>query len=53
MIPDLWSFARPQLEPTDATIITKSGPEGFACYTKGNTHIIGPPNGTAGYVDGE
>lgn len=53
MVDDYWTFFRSQLKPIDVTIVTKGGPEGYACFTKGNTHLFSPPNGTAGYVDGE
>ncbi len=53
MVDDHWTFFRSQLKPIDVTIVTKGGPEGYACFTKGNTHLFSPPNGTAGYVDGE
>ena len=50
---DYWTFYRSHLEPIDATIVVKGGSDGFACYTKGNTHLFSPPNATAGYVDGK
>ena len=46
-----WTFYRPSLEPFDASIVVKSGPNGFACYNKGNTYLFGTPNATAGYTD--
>ena len=48
-----WTFYRPSLEPFDASIVVKSGPNGYACYNKGNTYLFGPPNATAGYTDRE
>ncbi len=52
MVDDYWTFFRSQLQPIDVTIVTKGGPEGYACFTKGNTPLFSPSNGTAGYVDG-
>ena len=50
---DYWTFYRSHLDPIDTTIIVRGGPDGYACYTKGNTHLFSPPNVSAGYVDGK
>ena len=48
---DYWTFYRPDLDPIDATIVVRGGSDGYACYTKGNTHLFSPPNASAGYLD--
>ena len=50
---DYWDFFRSDLDPVDATVVTKSGPQGYACYTKGNTVLFAPVDAPQGYVDGE
>lgn len=49
---DYWTFSRPELDPIDATLVVRGGPDGYACYTKGNTHLFSPSNASAGYLDG-
>ena len=51
-IGDYWTFYRPHLGGVDASIVVKSGSDGFACFNKGNMYLFGEYNATAGYTDG-
>ena len=48
----IWQFARPLLEPTDASIVVHGGSKGYACYNKGNELIYLPATLPYGYTDG-
>ena len=50
---EFWYFGRPQLDPVNASIVTRSGSDGFSCYVQGNEGIYTPPQYPTGYVDGK
>ena len=51
MVGDYRTFYRPDLNDIDFSLVVKSGPDGYACYSKGNTYLFGPINATAGYTN--
>lgn len=49
---DYWIFVKPTLRPpVNTTLVIQDGPDGYACFTKGNNFIIGDTDKTLGYVD--
>lgn len=50
-IGDGWIFARPLLEGSNVSIVTRGGEDGYSCYIKGNEVIFIPADLTAGYTD--
>jgi hypothetical protein len=50
---NFWNFARPNLDPVDASIVVRDGSAGYGCYVKGNEHVFNDPNSTFGYTDGK
>lgn len=50
-IGNLFNFARPGLEPTNMSLVVRGGGDGYACYVKGNEHILNSFDSTFGYTD--
>jgi hypothetical protein len=50
-ITDFFFFASPDLLPGSFSLVLKSGPEGYACYTEGNNNAFIPSDQTAGFAD--
>lgn len=52
-ISEYWYFGRPQLEPMNVSLVTRSGEQGYSCYVHGNEGLYSPPNYPDGYTDRE
>ncbi|EXA32923.1 hypothetical protein FOVG_15896 [Fusarium oxysporum f. sp. pisi HDV247] len=48
---DYFFFGTPSIPPVQFSLVMKSGPEGYACYTEGNDFVFVPGNVTTGYTD--
>lgn len=51
MISEYWYFGRPNLEPMNASIVTRGGSNGYSCYIRGNEGLYTPPLLPGGYTD--
>lgn len=52
-ISEYWYFGRPQLDPVNASIVTRSGVQGYSCYVVGNEAVYTPTQVPFGYTDRE
>lgn len=50
---DYWTFQRTLLDIPQSSLVVRSGQDGYACYTAGNTFLFAPPPVPFGYVDRE
>ena len=53
MLGDYWTFYRPKLEGVNSSLVARSGPDGSACFTNGNTLLFAPYDVPGGYMDGK
>jgi len=51
MISEYWYFGWPQLTPMNASIVTRSGTDGYSRYVVGNEGIYMLPDYIWGYTD--
>ena len=50
-VSEYWYFGRPLLDPINASLVTRSGPQGYACYIRGNEGVYNPTDQVWGYTD--
>lgn len=43
---DYWKWGKGDLDPTDYSLVIRSGDDGFACYVRGNNLIYMDPSYT-------
>lgn len=48
---DYWTFQRTELEVPQSSLVVRSGPKGYACFTAGNVFLFAPPEVPFGYTD--
>ena len=48
---DYWTFQRTLLDVPQSSLVVRSGLDGYACYTSGNTFLFAPPEVPFGYTD--
>lgn len=52
-VSDFFFWTRPSLEPFNVSLVVRGGPSGYACYIRGNDHVLNPSESPFGYTDRE